>query len=183
MKIRFLWLGALIAAFTLVAASCGADDSASNAGGEIGGVVAPDAGAAGPAFVELVDVGTGETTSLNEALYPGNGNPTLAFFWAPFCPSCRVEAPELDDLAASHGDEINIVGIGTRDDLAYAEEFLESTGVENFPLLWEESGQSWQDFGVIAQPYLILLDDGQEVQRWPGGATDEMILSELSKLT
>ncbi len=177
MRKRLVWLAALVGAVVLVAASCGSDDGNSASGGEDPG------GSLDSATVEMLDVATGATTTLAEATDPPDGKPTLAFFWAPFCPSCRSEAPILDDLAAQEGDKVNIVGIGTRDDLAYAEEFRESTGVENFPLLWEETGDSWVNFGVVAQPYLILLQDGREIKRWPGGAPDDLILAEIGKLS
>ena len=177
MKTRFLRSAALIVAMILVAASCGSTSTDTDAAGstpvEADDSTPADAvGAEGPVVVNLVDVGSGESTTLGQATNSYE-KPVLAFFWAPYCPSCRSEAPHLDELAATHGDDVQIVGIGTQNDLEYAEEFLDSTGVENFPLLWEETGQSWQEFGVIAQPYLILLNDGREVKRWPGGATPD----------
>ncbi len=177
MRKRLVWLAALVGAVVLVAASCGSDDGNTASAGE------DSDGSVDPATVELRNVETGVTTNLAEATDPADGKPTLAFFWAPFCPSCRSEAPILDELAVAQGDKLNIVGIGTRDDLAYAEEFRESTGVENFPLLWEETGDSWVNFGVVSQPYLILLQGGREIKRWPGGAPEDLILAEIGKLS
>ncbi len=63
------------------------------------------------------------------------------------------------------------MGIGTLDDLDYAKDFLADTGVTNFPLLWEPTGESWAVNSVSAQPYMILRHDGMEIERWPGGAS------------
>ncbi len=68
-----------------------------------------------------------------------------------------------------------MVGIGTLDDLAAAEDFLADTGVTSFPLLWSASGESWEAFDVAAQPYTLLIRDGQVVKRWPGGASPSAI--------
>jgi thiol-disulfide isomerase/thioredoxin len=128
--------------------------------------------------VAMRDVATGEATTLRAAL-TSDGRPVLAWFWAPHCPTCRGEAPDLDAFMAEHGDEVMMVGIGARDDLDLAEEFLERTGVENFPLLWDRSGESWRAFEVLAQPYLVLIEDGEVVERWPGGASPEEIAERL----
>lgn len=134
--------------------------------------------------ISMVDVASGATTTLAEALEPSDGKPLLAWFWAPFCPTCRGEAPVLDEFMAANADRVSLVGIGTRDDLEYAEEFLATTGVQNFPLLWEGTGRSWVDNAVAAQPYMILFDaSGEEVQRWPGGASVTQIENALAELS
>jgi thiol-disulfide isomerase/thioredoxin len=131
--------------------------------------------------LEMTDVATGGTTTLDAEL-TSDGRPVVAWFWAPHCPTCRSEAPELDDFVEEHGSEVKLVGIGTRDDPEAAGEFLEVTGVEGFPLLWEPTGEAWTTFGVTAQPYTVLYDaDGTELRRWPGGASGEEILEELAR--
>ncbi len=79
----------------------------------------------------MTDVATGESTTLDAAPAAENGEPVLAWFWAPFCPTCRGEAPELDAFMA--------------------------------------------DNAVAAQPYMILIVDGEEVERWPGGVSVRQI--------
>lgn len=132
--------------------------------------------------LEMTDVATGDTVDLDEALRGDGDTPTLAWFWAPHCPTCRGEAPTLDRYAAETAGEVNLVGIGTRDDFALAEDFLESTGVTNFPLLWEPSGESWVNFDVVAQPYLLLLDGTEVVERWPGGVAPEVVQQRLADM-
>lgn len=164
----------------LPACSSGDDAATSDDAGAADGAtsvadVAPD--------LELVEVGSGETTTLDEALQTDGDMPVLAWFWAPHCPTCRGEAPELDAFIADNADAVSMVGIGTRDDYDLAQGFLDDTGVQNFPLYWEETGEGWAAFDVTAQPYLILIDDGQVVERWPGGATPQEISARLAKLS
>lgn len=179
-RARLLPIALLLVAGLLVA--CGDGDAAEGASGGPGSGAAGDSGASDPAgipMLEMLDVATGRPVDLDVALEP-DGKAVLAWFWAPFCSTCRSEAPELDAFAADHADEVKVVGIGTRDDFGEAEDFLADTGVESFPLLWEETGESWSAFGVTAQPYAVLFDDqGAEVERWPGGASGDEVLAAL----
>ncbi len=187
-RVRVAALGLVLAVF---AVSCGSDDGGSAAeqveSAREGGAaeVQPESGAGeADAAVEVVmtDVATGAETTLDAALAGSGDKPLLAWFWAPFCSTCRREAPELNEFMAENSDRVEMVGIGSRDDLAFAEDFLGDTGVSNFPLLWEPTGQSWVDNAVAAQPYMILLVDGEEVQRWPGGASVRQLEDALAEL-
>ncbi|MCP4436378.1 MAG: TlpA family protein disulfide reductase [Actinomycetia bacterium] len=141
-----------------------------------------DSGVPADAGVVMTDVATGESVPLDAALASSDGKPVLAWFWAPYCPTCRGEAPELNEFMASNSDRVKLVGIGARNDLEQAEGFLSDTGVSNFPLLWDPTGQSWVDNAVAAQPYMILLVDGEEVERWPGGASVRQIEDALAQV-
>lgn len=52
---------------------------------------------------------------------------------------------------------MRVVGIGAQDDLAYAERFLGQTGV-TFTMLWSDSFESWNHFGVRRNSSILLLD-------------------------
>lgn len=198
-RATFAVLAGIVGAFALVVGACSSDDGAASTGdaqvssdpapgGSTGGSTdesssdGADAGEATAEGVEMTNVATGESVDLDAALTP-EGKPVLAWFWAPHCPTCRGEAPELDAFMAENSDQVDLVGIGSRDDFEYAEGFLTDTGVTNFDLLWEPSGQSWVDNAVAAQPYMILIDaDGEEVERWPGGASVTQIENALAEL-
>ena len=49
------------------------------------------------------------------------------------------------------------MGIGAQDDLAFAERFLGQTGV-TFTMLWSDSFESWNHFGVNRNSSVLLLD-------------------------
>ena len=165
----------LVAALVSVAAACGSDGD-----GAAGGFGALDADF-DPSELTLVEVTDGSETDLEAVLSNEGGKPKLAWFWAPHCSTCRGEAPDLDDFMAANGDRVDMVGIGSRDDYELAEDFLDDTGVVNFPLYWEETGQSWVDNAVAAQPYMILFVDGEDVERWPGGASVRQLEDALAQ--
>ncbi|MEZ5267739.1 MAG: hypothetical protein R2789_03930 [Microthrixaceae bacterium] len=96
----------ILGAFALVAGACGSDDATASSGDtqstdaqasldgtdSEGSVDSADGEAEGTSEgVEMIDVATGEKVDLEEALTP-DGKPLLAWFWAPFCPTCRGEA-------------------------------------------------------------------------------------------
>lgn len=45
-----------------------------------------------------------------------------------------------------------MAGLGTQDDLALAREFVDETGISSFPMLWDETFDSWSQLGVASQP-------------------------------
>jgi cytochrome c biogenesis protein CcmG/thiol:disulfide interchange protein DsbE len=91
---------------------------------------------------------------------------------------CRAEAPEIEQLARDHGDELKVVGLGTQDSLPEAKEFQEEFDLTSTELLWEDGFDSWQALGISAQPAGILLDaDGEVVRSWQGPVSPDEVLA------
>jgi hypothetical protein len=70
---------------------------------------------------------------------------------------------------------VRVIGIGAFADLGAAQDFRRATGVGSFPLLWAPDADAWAPFDVLAQPYAVLLVDGQVVERWPGRVSLERV--------
>ncbi|SDJ77596.1 AhpC/TSA family protein [Nonomuraea maritima] len=51
------------------------------------------------------------------------GRPIAFWFWAPWCPKCRAEAPTVKAAAAQHGD-VAFVGVAGLDTEAAMKEFV-----------------------------------------------------------
>ncbi len=49
-----------------------------------------------------------------------------------------------------------MVGVGAQDDLAYAKDFLASTGVETPDMIWDPSFETWSTFGVRINSQMLL---------------------------
>ncbi|HII40513.1 MAG TPA: thioredoxin family protein [Thermoplasmata archaeon] len=70
--------------------------------------------------------------------------PTVALFWATWCPFCRRYKPEFDKLAAQHA-------------WRFASVYLD-----------DESNPLWDDYAVEVVPTLALFRDGKLVDRQDG---------------
>jgi thioredoxin 1 len=85
-----------------------------------------------------------------------SGTPTLVDFWAEWCAPCRAIAPILQDIAASHGDRLQIRKLNV-----------------------DENPDVTQRYGVMSIPTLILFANGEEKARITGARAKEQLLKEI----
>ena len=98
------------------------------------------------------------------------GKPVLLWFWAPWCPTCRSQIPEVQDIAARFGDTVNVVGVGSLDDASAIAGFADDVAGPTH--LADVDGSVWRHFGVVEQSSFVLLDADGEIalQAGYGGA-------------
>jgi len=70
---------------------------------------------------------------------------TLVDFWAEWCGPCRMMAPVLDEVAAQYAGKVTVGKVNV-----------------------DNEGELAQEFSVSSIPTLIILKDGQEVNRYIG---------------
>jgi thiol-disulfide isomerase/thioredoxin len=101
------------------------------------------------------------------------GRPTLLWFWAPWCPTCRGQIPQVQGIAADQGGELNVIGVGSLDSAEAIAEFADD--VDEITHLEDVDGALWKQFGVTEQSSFVLLDaDGAVVFEAGYGGTDEL---------
>jgi len=84
------------------------------------------------------------------------GSPTVLWFWAPWCPTCRGQVPQVEELARTYGDKVSVVGVGSLDSAEAIAEFARD--VEGITHLEDEDGVLWRRFGVTEQSSFVVLD-------------------------
>ncbi|WP_026581844.1 thioredoxin [Bacillus sp. J33] len=82
----------------------------------------------------------------------------LADFWAPWCGPCKMIAPVLEELDVEMGDKVKIVKIDV-----------------------DENQETAGKFGVMSIPTLIVLKDGEVVDKVVGFQPKEALAELLSK--
>jgi peroxiredoxin len=158
-------LVALGAAAALVVAGCstGSDAVDVNNGGEFRFVAGTPAGEVipegdrqtAPEFSgELLDGGTFSSTDLS-------GDVAVINFWGSWCPPCRVETPQFQQVYGEvQGEGVQFLGINVKDEQQLAQAFLTSKAI-TFPSLYDPRGEvalAFRDYPANAIPSTIVLD-------------------------
>ena len=139
----------------------------------VAALVLTSGGGAEPSRVPDLDIPRLEGGDFQLASLADADEPTLLWFWAPWCAVCNGEAPKIERLAS----ELNVVAIGGRDDAANGPAFVERHDLRTPTVLFDESMASWQHYRIPGQPGAILLDtDGRERGRWHGAFDTQLAL-------
>ncbi|MBG0851130.1 redoxin family protein [Streptomyces spinoverrucosus] len=86
------------------------------------------------------------------------GKPTVLWFWAPWCPTCKGQAAETAKVAADNAGKVNVVGVAGLDKNAAMRDFVADTGTGSFPHVSDENGEVWKRFEVTQQSHYVILD-------------------------
>ncbi|TDE22020.1 redoxin domain-containing protein [Actinomadura sp. 6K520] len=91
------------------------------------------------------------------------GKPAVFWFWAPWCPKCQSEGPDVAKAAEKYGDEVSFVGIGGLEkDKNRLRGFVSRTGTGNLTHLDDRTGRLYSHFKVTSQSsFLFMAPDGK----------------------
>jgi len=141
---------------------------------------APDAQAPAPQVlpaVQVREITGGQDVDL--ATLTVAGKPTLVWAWAPHCPYCNAEAPKVNEFVENN-DAVTMVGVGTQDSFAQAEDFVAKHDLRKPTMVWDESFESWQVMQINSMPTFILLSaNGDMLLRVAGQFPEEQLTSLL----
>ncbi len=106
------------------------------------------------------------------------GQPFLLNVWASWCPTCRIEHPFIEQLAAS--GRLRVIGLNYKDEPADALAWLEHFGNPYSLIIADVVGKLGIDFGVYAVPESFLVDaEGKIIFKQIGALTPEIIDAEI----
>jgi thiol-disulfide isomerase/thioredoxin len=161
-----------LAAASLFAAACGDNDSS-----DAGSAAAPPALADQMSFT-APQLGGGEFDA--SAL---EGKDTVLWFWAPWCTTCRAEAPDVVEAASEFEGSVEVIGVAGRGETDAMAEFVEQTGTGGLDHVVDDDGSIWTQFGVAAQPAFAFIDEQGEVDVFVGTLGSDGLTERMQDLT
>ena len=94
-------------------------------------------------------------------------------YWASWCAPCRVEHPQLMELA---GEGVPIFGVNYKDDEAKALAFLDELGDPYEAVGADRAGRTAIEWGVYGVPETFVIDSGgRVVLRFAGPVTRDIL--------
>lgn len=160
----------LVAAFALVTACSSAPSSTPSSAAPVG-----SPGSDALAF---------DAKTLAGADFSGRslaGKPAVLWFWAPWCPVCRSEAPSIGRAAAQH-PEVTFVGVASRDQVPAMNQFVDTYQLRGFTHLADLDTSVWRHFGVTVQPAFAFVAPNGSVEVVRGGLSDADLSARLTAL-
>ena len=158
-------LGALVGAVLLAGCSTGADAVDVNNGGEFRFVAGTPAGEVIPEAERQAAPGfSGELLGDGGAFSSAElaGDVAVLNFWGSWCPPCRVETPQFQEVYADVRDQgVQFLGLNVKEaSEQVAQAFVDSEGIE-FPSIYDPRGEvalAFRDCPANAIPSTIVLD-------------------------
>lgn len=145
------WLLAAVLSLTLLSA-CGTGENGDAASARLG-----------VAETKLLDFSgtTLEGSDLDATSL--KGQPSVFWFWAPWCTVCRSEAPGVERVAAALGDNVEFVGVPGRGEVPAMKQFVTQTGTTSLAHVIDDDGALWKRFGVTSQPSFVFVSASGDV--------------------
>ncbi len=121
---------------------------------------------------------TFDGTTLDGESFDGEslaGRPAVLWFWAPWCPTCMSQIPNVTALAEQYDGEVAVVAVGGLDNQKAIRSRAQD--IEAVTHLVDDEGTIWQHFGVAEQSTYTVIDaDGRIVSE---GFLDDDALTAL----
>ena len=115
------------------------------------------------------------------------GQVAVLNFWGSWCPPCRVETPQFQEVYTEvRGEGVAFLGLNVKEtDEQFAQAFVASEGIE-FPSLYDPAGEvalGFRDYPANAIPSTIVLDrEGRVAAVYTGEVAQEDLRSVLDRL-
>ena len=91
------------------------------------------------------------------------GKPVVLWFWAPWCPTCAAEAPDVLDIHQRFAGKVTVIGVAGLDERANMQPFVDRTKTGSITHLADAEGVVWRRFDVAQQSTYVLLDKAGNV--------------------
>jgi len=86
------------------------------------------------------------------------GQPAVLVFWTAWCPSCKEEAPHINELAAKYEPRgVRVLGINIQDSPARTESGIKDFGIR-YPVARDADALIARRYNVTGTPTIVFLD-------------------------
>lgn len=130
----------------------------------------------------LITDASGKTYTLDDF----KGKPVVINFWASWCPPCKSEMPNFQEVYSEVGDEVQFLMVslvdGSKETKETADQFIEENKY-TFPVYYDENNTSAINYGISSIPTTILIDeDGNVVDKYIGALSKSYLEALLQKI-
>ncbi len=92
------------------------------------------------------------------------GEPTVFWFWAPWCTVCRGEAGDIAEVATELKGKVTFVGIAGRGEVPEMQQFVADTKLGDLEHVVDADGDIWTGFDVVGQPSFAFVDGSGRIE-------------------
>ncbi len=119
----------------------------------------------------------GSKVSLNDF----SGKPAVLVFWTAWCPSCKEEAPHINQLAAEYESKgVRVLGINIGEGEARVKEGIKDFAIK-YDIVRDADTQVAKTYKVVGTPTIVFLDK-KGVIRYHGNELPKDYADRLEKL-
>ena len=109
--------------------------------------------------------------------------PTVLYFFASWCSTCKRQTPEMVQLQEELGDDINLLTIVRAESKRAVEKYIKETGHDNIEYLFDFDMDVSNQYGIIAQPEIVIIDgNGKVVEHIVGPMNKELLVERIGGL-
>jgi thiol-disulfide isomerase/thioredoxin len=103
------------------------------------------------------------------------GTPVVLNFWASWCPPCKSEMPDFDEIAKEYEGKVVFMMVnltdGTQETQESAQSFIDSMGY-TFPVYFDKDSDAAYKYGIQSIPTTFFIDAKGNLIAYGEGAMD-----------